>query len=171
MRVAFLAIALMGLVVGANAGAVDLTSANFDAEVLESGKAAFVKFLAPWCVFSLLPEPRTPAASIPRSPPRRIQRLGSRASIDPPRARTHRRPGDGTIVPWRHRRCIPRGTTARVSERRRSTPRWNPRCQTSPRPHSPRHCFFGFFFGFFVKHIADPFPSPSRSTGEATASR
>ena len=31
MRVAFLAIALMGLVVGANAGAVDLTSANFDA--------------------------------------------------------------------------------------------------------------------------------------------
>ena len=48
MRVAFLAIALMGLVVGANAGAVDLTAKNFDAEVLESGKAAFVKFLAPW---------------------------------------------------------------------------------------------------------------------------
>ena len=58
MRVALLAIALMGLVLGANAGAVDLTSSNFDAEVFESGKAAFVKFLAPWCV----PHRRTPAA-------------------------------------------------------------------------------------------------------------
>ena len=31
-------------------GAVELTSANFDAEVTGSGKSAFVKFLAPWCV-------------------------------------------------------------------------------------------------------------------------
>ena len=48
MRVALLAIALMGLVLGANAGAVDLTAKNFDKEVFESGKSAFVKFLAPW---------------------------------------------------------------------------------------------------------------------------
>ena len=32
----------------AYAGAVDLTAANFDKEVIESGKAAFIKFLAPW---------------------------------------------------------------------------------------------------------------------------
>ena len=68
MRVALLAIALMGLVLGANAGAVDLTSSNFDAEVFESGKAAFVKFLAPWCV----PHRRTPAA-----PPRDLRRARS----------------------------------------------------------------------------------------------
>ena len=34
---------------GAQAGAVP-TAKNFDAEVLESGKSAFVKFLAPWYV-------------------------------------------------------------------------------------------------------------------------
>jgi len=28
--------------------AVDLNDKNFEAEVIESGKAAFVKFLAPW---------------------------------------------------------------------------------------------------------------------------
>ena len=50
MKVHFIAIALMGLVLGAQAGAVDLTAKNFDAEVLESGKSAFVKFLAPWYV-------------------------------------------------------------------------------------------------------------------------
>ena len=27
---------------------IELTSDNFDKEVFESGKAAFVKFLAPW---------------------------------------------------------------------------------------------------------------------------
>ena len=48
MRVALLAIALMCLVLGANAGALDLTAKNFDTEVLHSGKAAFVKFQAPW---------------------------------------------------------------------------------------------------------------------------
>ena len=45
-----MAAALMGMLLGANAGAVDLTAKNFDKEVLESGKSAFVKFLAPWCV-------------------------------------------------------------------------------------------------------------------------
>ena len=45
-----MAVALMGMLLGANAGAVDLTAKNFDKEVLESGKSAFVKFLAPWCV-------------------------------------------------------------------------------------------------------------------------
>jgi len=35
--------------VAAAAGeAVKLTKANFDAEVLDSGKSGFVKFLAPW---------------------------------------------------------------------------------------------------------------------------
>jgi len=29
-------------------GALELTEANFDDVVLKSGKAAFVKFLAPW---------------------------------------------------------------------------------------------------------------------------
>jgi len=36
------------LVAGSSAGAVELTKANFQAEVKESGKNAFVKFLAPW---------------------------------------------------------------------------------------------------------------------------
>ena len=48
MKSMILAVALMGLVLGANAGAVDLTAKNFDKEVFESGKSAFVKFLAPW---------------------------------------------------------------------------------------------------------------------------
>lgn len=46
MKAAFLVVSL--LFVGASAGAVDLTKDNFDAEVVDSGKAAFVKFLAPW---------------------------------------------------------------------------------------------------------------------------
>jgi protein disulfide-isomerase A6 len=29
-------------------GAIELTPDNFDKEVLQSGKAAFIKFLAPW---------------------------------------------------------------------------------------------------------------------------
>ena len=29
--------------------ALELTPDNFDKEVLQSGKAAFIKFLAPWC--------------------------------------------------------------------------------------------------------------------------
>jgi len=33
---------------GASAEAVNLTPANFDKEVTSSGKAAFIKFLAPW---------------------------------------------------------------------------------------------------------------------------
>jgi len=33
---------------GANAGAVDLSPSNFDEIVMNSGKNAFVKFLAPW---------------------------------------------------------------------------------------------------------------------------
>jgi len=37
----------LALALGANA-AVDLTDANFDDEVFASGKAAFIKFLAPW---------------------------------------------------------------------------------------------------------------------------
>jgi len=33
---------------GASAGAIELTPDNFDELVLKSGKAAFIKFLAPW---------------------------------------------------------------------------------------------------------------------------
>ena len=40
--------AVAALFVGANAGAVDLTQDNFDAKVFGEGKAAFIKFLAPW---------------------------------------------------------------------------------------------------------------------------
>jgi len=40
-------ISVLALVAGANA-AKDLTDANFDEEVFASGKAAFIKFLAPW---------------------------------------------------------------------------------------------------------------------------
>jgi len=36
------------LLVACAAGAVDLNAKNFDAEVFGSGKAAFIKFLAPW---------------------------------------------------------------------------------------------------------------------------
>ena len=56
MKLHFVAISLAGLVLGAQAGAVDLTANTFDSEVLESGKAAFVKFFAPWYV------PGNPAA-------------------------------------------------------------------------------------------------------------
>ena len=34
--------------VAASTATIELTSDNFDAEVFESGKSAFVKFLAPW---------------------------------------------------------------------------------------------------------------------------
>jgi hypothetical protein len=40
-------VALLGALCGANA-ALELTSDNWDTEVKDSGKAAFVKFLAPW---------------------------------------------------------------------------------------------------------------------------
>ena len=41
-------VALLGALCGANAAAVELTPDNWDKEVKDSGKAAFVKFLAPW---------------------------------------------------------------------------------------------------------------------------
>jgi hypothetical protein len=41
-------LALLCAVSGAAAEAVTLTPANFDKEVGASGKAAFIKFLAPW---------------------------------------------------------------------------------------------------------------------------
>ena len=39
---------VLGLVAGAHAGALELTSDNFETDVKASGKSAFVKFLAPW---------------------------------------------------------------------------------------------------------------------------
>ena len=44
MRVAL----LLGVLGGVSAGAVELKKSNFKAEVKDSGKNAFVKFLAPW---------------------------------------------------------------------------------------------------------------------------
>lgn len=41
-------LALLCAVSGAAAEAVTLTAANYDKEVTQSGKAAFIKFLAPW---------------------------------------------------------------------------------------------------------------------------
>ena len=40
--------AFAAVVATAQAGAVELTAANFDDEVISSGKGAFIKFLAPW---------------------------------------------------------------------------------------------------------------------------
>jgi len=39
---------LLSALAGVSAGALEGTSKNFDAEVINSGKNAFVKFLAPW---------------------------------------------------------------------------------------------------------------------------
>jgi len=39
---------LLGLVAVANAASTTLTKANFQAEVKDSGKNAFIKFQAPW---------------------------------------------------------------------------------------------------------------------------
>jgi len=41
-------LALLCAVAGVTGGAVELTSDNFNAEVTQTGKAAFIKFLAPW---------------------------------------------------------------------------------------------------------------------------
>jgi len=41
-------LALFALVAGAYGSAVELTKENWKSEVVDSGKNAFVKFLAPW---------------------------------------------------------------------------------------------------------------------------
>jgi len=43
------AVALLSLISGVSAQAVELTEKNFDNLVFNSGKAGFVKFFAPWC--------------------------------------------------------------------------------------------------------------------------
>jgi protein disulfide-isomerase A6 len=40
--------ALLAALCGASGTAVELTSDNFDKEITQSGKAAFIKFLATW---------------------------------------------------------------------------------------------------------------------------
>ena len=151
MRVAFLAIALMGLVVGANAGAVDLTSANFDAEVLESGKAAFVKFLAPWCVFSLLPSLEPPRPLFPD-----LRRAASsdwepaRRSIHPGRAHTDapgtERSSRGAPV------AVYRAARSRAFRNDADRPRVGIPDAKRRLALNPRHCFFGFFWFFCQTH-------------------
>jgi len=39
---------LLSALAGVSAGALELKASNFDTHVKESGKNAFVKFLAPW---------------------------------------------------------------------------------------------------------------------------
>jgi protein disulfide-isomerase A6 len=41
-------VALLAAVCGVSGSAVELTPDNFDKEITSSGKAAFIKFLAPW---------------------------------------------------------------------------------------------------------------------------
>ena len=48
IRAIFIGMALSILLVGAASGALELTPDNFDDVVFGSGKAAFIKFLAPW---------------------------------------------------------------------------------------------------------------------------
>ena len=166
MRVALLAIALMGLVLGANAGAVDLTSSNFDAEVFESGKAAFVKFLAPWCV----PHRRTPAA-----PPRDLRRARSARAAGARRDdRSTRRARFPALPRWIDRPVAP-ATRYRRGHRpaRHGTP---PTVDPPPGARSP-NVASSFFFeprkSIDRESLADrpvPLPLPL-DTGEATASR
>lgn len=166
MRVALLAIALMGLVLGANAGAVDLTSSNFDAEVFESGKAAFVKFLAPWCV----PHRRTPAA-----PPRDLRRARSARAAGARRDdRSTRRARFPALPRWIVRPVAP-ATRYRRGHRpaRHGTP---PTVDPPPGARSP-NVASSFFFApqnsIDRESLADrpvPLPLPL-DTGEATASR
>ena len=40
--------ALLAAIVGVSGSAVELTPDNFDKELTNSGKASFIKFLAPW---------------------------------------------------------------------------------------------------------------------------
>ena len=44
------ALGLAAVLGSAAAGSVSLTDSNFDTEVFDSGKNAFIKFQAPWCV-------------------------------------------------------------------------------------------------------------------------
>ena len=44
------ALGLAAVLGTAAAGSVSLTDSNFDTEVFDSGKNAFIKFQAPWCV-------------------------------------------------------------------------------------------------------------------------
>ncbi len=48
LMVTMIAWRVLALVACVSAAAVELTDDNFDAEVFDSGKSAFVKFLAPW---------------------------------------------------------------------------------------------------------------------------
>lgn len=43
-------VATLLLALGSAHGAIELTPDNFDKEVFDSGKSAFIKFLAPWFV-------------------------------------------------------------------------------------------------------------------------
>lgn len=159
-----MAVALMGLLLGANAGAVDLTAKNFDKEVLESGKSAFVKFLAPWYV-------RRPPRAFSIVLPRRSTRIPRvRARSQPPHAAT--RLETRGLSPARSSAGL-RNIPAPAIEHPAASP-GNERSAQFRASKTPIREERGFFFSTAAAESLTSPPSFSLlfpPTGEATASR
>jgi protein disulfide-isomerase A6 len=49
MRSTVAVLAILAVLAGASASAVDLDPVSFEKQVISSGKNAFIKFFAPWC--------------------------------------------------------------------------------------------------------------------------
>jgi hypothetical protein len=59
---------LVASALAVSGSAVELTKANFDKEVKQSGKNAFIKFLAPWCAARHNPLAALPVHRMPLAP-------------------------------------------------------------------------------------------------------